>query len=102
MKPTSYENQKKNREIWTKITDGGLVSYRERLHGNDPKVTEDFVNGWEKGILMTFGAEFRIDETFKVKISGLHMEGNKFCKERKTMEEVIAEFFDKESERKRV
>lgn len=54
-----------------KITNGSLVPYLERLHGNDPKVTKDFVNGWEKGILMDFGAEFRIYETFIMEIYGL-------------------------------
>ncbi|XP_059070985.1 protein HOTHEAD-like [Cryptomeria japonica] len=82
------------------ITDGVLVSYLERLHGNDPKVTEDFVNGLEKGILTTFGVEFRIDETFVMEISSLQMEGNNFYRERKVVKEAIAAFVDKDSERK--
>lgn len=57
------------------ITNGGLVPYLERLHGNDPKVIEDFVNGWEKDILIASRVEFRIDKTFIVEITSSQMEG---------------------------
>lgn len=39
---------------------------------------QEFVNGWEKDILMAFGVEFRIHETFIVEISNLQMEGKLF------------------------
>lgn len=85
-----------------KITDGGLVPYLKKLCGQDPKMTEEFVNGWHKGTLMTFVAKFKIDEAFIVEITGLQMVGKKFYKERKAMEESLSVFFDKQSERDRV
>lgn len=97
-----YEKWENNKELWMNITDGGLVLYLKRLLGNDPKVTEDFMNGWENGTITTFKVEFRIDETFIVEIASLQIEGNNFYRERTVIEEAIVAFFDKESERKRV
>lgn len=102
MDPTSYEKWEKKKELWAKITDGGLVSYLKRLHGNDPKMIEDFMNGWKKGILMSFGVEFRINEAFITKITGLQMDDKNFYRERKAAKEATSSFFNKQSERNRV
>lgn len=61
-KPTTYDKQQKNKEVWEEISNGGMVPFLERLHGHSVIVTERFVKGWNKGVLTAFSAEFHVDE----------------------------------------
>lgn len=46
-----------------------------------------------------YGVEFKIDEPIFAEIIWLSMEGRKFYKERKNLEEALSIFYDKQSER---
>lgn len=102
MESSSCQKWEQNKELWTKILNGGLVPYLKNLHGHDLKMTKEFVNGWYKGILSAYGAEFRINEPFIVDITGLQIEENENYRERKAMKEALSIFFNKRSERNRV
>lgn len=54
----TFEKWKKNNEVWHEIVDGGIFSFLERFHGPSPLLTKTFVNGWKKGVLRGYGAEY--------------------------------------------
>lgn len=71
IKPTCFENWKRNTEVWNDISDGGLMPYMERLKGISPRAIEEFVNVWDNCILKVHDTEFRIDEDFIAEITGM-------------------------------
>lgn len=98
----TFDKWKKNKEVWQEIEDRGMVPFLERLHGPSPLLTEMFVNDWNKGVLMAYGAEFQVDETLVATVMGLAMNDKKIYRDRKTGEEDMVNFFDKDKERLRV
>lgn len=61
-----------------------------------------FFRNWNNGVLIVYGAEFRIHEPFIIEISRLSMEGKKFYWERKNSDEALSIFYDKKSDWSRV
>lgn len=45
MEPTSCHKWEKNKDLWMEITNGGLLPYLKKLHGQDLRIIDEFVNG---------------------------------------------------------
>lgn len=86
--PSTCEKRKKNKFFWQEVVDGALIPFLDRLHGPFPLIMEAFVNGWKKGSLRAYGADYQINETLVATVTSLATIGRMFYKDRKIGEET--------------
>lgn len=75
--PKSYDIAKLRKEVWGILEKGGLTPFMEKLHGNNPQVTELVEKGWKGRTLDLGGREIVVDEEFIAQITALAIKGMK-------------------------
>lgn len=73
----SCDSVKLKKEVWNILEKGGLTPYMEKLHGNNPQVTDLVAQGWNERTLNLGGRKVVVDEDFITQITGLATHGMK-------------------------
>lgn len=100
MEPLNCEVLKKNKTIWCILDRARLTSFIERLHSAHANVTKKFAKDFKDGKIKIEGITIEIDEKLIAEITGLSMEGAKFYRDRKMVDNIaIKKFLRNKKER---
>ena len=56
------EKWKRRSKVWEKLREGEILSFIEKLHGWDLKITDLMVNSWRDGKVKIDGINFQVNE----------------------------------------
>ena len=83
VEPPSYARWKKNSEVWDILRRGNFTGYMERLKGNNPAITHQFVKSWRDGSILVRNQRMEVTVETIAEATGLDLEGMNFYRERK-------------------
>lgn len=63
-----FEKWKKCLKVWEKLREGGILSFIEKIHGWDSKITDLMVKTSREGKVKIDGVEFQINEGLIFKV----------------------------------
>ena len=77
IEPTSCKEWRK-KEIWEIPEQGNFIGFMEKLKGNNPTITWNFIKTWRDGTVLVENQRMEVIEEIISKATGLEMEGINF------------------------
>ena len=99
VEPASYKEWKKKKEVWDILRHGNFTGYMERLKGNNPVITQQFIKTWRDGSILVKNHRMEVSDEIIVEAMRLDMEGINFYQNRKLSDRAIDEFVELVNER---
>lgn len=102
VEPPSCAEWRKKTEVWDILRRGNFTDYMERLKGNNPAITHQFVKSWKDGSVLVGNQRMEVTEDIIAEATGLALDGTNFYRERKLSDKAIGDFVESEQERNRL
>ena len=88
----SYAEWKKKLEVWDILRRGNFTSYMERLKGNNPAITHQFVKSWKDGSILVGNHRMEVTVETIAEATGLDLDKMNFYRGRKISDKKIDDF----------
>ena len=98
VEPPSCAEWKNKPEVWDILRRGNFTSYMERLKGNNPTITHQFVKSWKDDSVLVENQWMDVTEEIIAEDTGLDLDGINFYRERKLFDKEIDDFVEIEEE----